>query len=95
MSIWRIEMESFLLTISLILGILVLLSLYRGVLGPTVFDRIIGVGFVGSKAMAILVLMGFLFKRVDMFVDISLAYSLLIFIGTLVFAKYFQKRGAE
>ncbi len=87
-------MENFFLAISLILGLLILLSLYRGVFGPTVFDRIIGVGFVGSKTLVILVLMGFIYKRVDMFVDISLAYSILIFIGTLVFAKYFQKKGA-
>jgi len=87
-------MENFFLAISLILGLLVLLSLYRGVFGPTVFDRIIGVGFVGSKTLAILVLMGFIYKRIDMFVDISLAYSILIFIGTLVFAKYFQRKGA-
>ena len=86
-------MENFLLTICLIQGALILLSLYRGVLGPTIFDRIIGVGFVGSKAMIILVFMGFLYNRVDMFVDISLAYSLLIFISTLVFAKYFQTKG--
>ena len=88
-------MEDFFLTICLIQGLLVLLSLYRGILGPTIFDRIIGIGFVGSKAMAILVLMGFIYKRVDMFVDISLAYSLLIFISTLVFAKYFQTKGTR
>jgi len=88
-------MEDFFQAICLILGLLVLLSLYRGILGPTIFDRIIGVGFVGSKAMAILVFMGFLYKRVDMFVDIALAYSLLIYISTLVFAKYFQTKGAE
>ena len=88
-------MEDFFLSICLILGLLVLLSLYRGVMGPTIFDRIIGIGFVGSKAMAILVFMGFIFDRVDMFVDISLAYSLLIYISTLVFAKYFQTKGAE
>ncbi len=88
-------MEDFFQGICLILGLLVLLSLYRGILGPTIFDRIIGVGFVGSKAMAILVFMGFLYKRVDMFVDIALAYSLLIYISTLVFAKYFQTKGAE
>ncbi len=88
-------MEDFFQGICLILGLLVLLSLYRGILGPTIFDRIIGVGFVGSKAMAILVFMGFIYKRVDMFVDISLAYSLLIYISTLVFAKYFQTKGAE
>ena len=87
-------MNDFLLTICLIQGVLILLSLYRGVRGPTIFDRIIGVGFVGSKAMIILVFMGFIYNRVDMFVDISLAYSLLIFISTLVFAKYFQTKGA-
>jgi multicomponent Na+:H+ antiporter subunit F len=87
-------METFFLAISLILSLLILLSLYRGVFGPTVFDRIIGVGFVGSKTLVLLVLMGFIYKRVDMFADISLAYSILIFIGTLVFAKYFQRKGA-
>ena len=87
-------MENFFLTISLFMGFLILLSLYRGIFGPTVFDRIIGVGFVGSKALSILVLMGFLYDRIDMFVDIALAYSLLVFISTLVFAKHFQKRGA-
>jgi len=86
-------MEDFILTICLIQGFLILLSLYRGILGPTIFDRIIGMGFVGSKAMIILIFMGFIYKRVDMFVDISLAYSLLIFISTLVFAKYFQTKG--
>lgn len=87
-------MENFFLAICLILGLLILLSLYRGVFGPTIFDRIIGMGFVGSKTLVLLVLMGFIYKRVDMFVDISLAYSILIFIGTLVFAKYFQRKGA-
>jgi multicomponent Na+:H+ antiporter subunit F len=87
-------MENFFLAISLILGLLILLSLYRGVFGPTIFDRIIGMGFVGSKTLVLLVLMGFIYKRIDMFVDISLAYSILIFIGTLVFAKYFQRKGA-
>lgn len=87
-------MENFFLVISLFMGLLILLSLYRGIFGPTVFDRIIGVGFVGSKALSLLVLVGVLYNRIDMFVDIALAYSLLVFISTLVFAKHFQKRGA-
>jgi len=86
-------MENFLLAISLFMSLLIILSLYRGIFGPTVFDRIIGVGFVGSKALSLLLLMGMLYNRIDMFVDIALAYSLLVFISTLVFAKHFQKRG--
>jgi len=88
-------MEHFFLIIGLIMGFLILLSLYRGVFGPTVFDRIMGVGFVGSKTLVILVLMGFIYRRIDMFVDIALAYSVLLFASTLVFAKYFQRKGAR
>jgi len=88
-------METFFLAISLILSLLILLSLYRGVFGPTVFDRIMGMGFVGSKTLVILVLIGFIYERIDLFVDISLAYSILLFASTLVFAKYFQRRGAK
>jgi len=87
-------MEHFFLAISLFMGLLILLSLYRGIFGPTVFDRIIGMGFVGSKALSMLLLIGVLYHRIDMFVDIALAYSLLVFISTLVFSKHFQKRGA-
>ncbi|MEW6416775.1 MAG: monovalent cation/H+ antiporter complex subunit F [Nitrospirota bacterium] len=85
-------MESFFLIISLILGFLVLLCLYRGVFGPTVLDRIISVGVIGTKTTVILVLIGFLYGRIDMFVDLSLVYALLNFIATLAAAKFFRYR---
>lgn len=88
-------MEGFFLAIALVLGFLILLSLYRAVFGPTVFDRIIGAGFIGTKTTVILVLIGFLYKRIDMFVDLALAYSILNFIGTLILAKYFFREGIK
>jgi multicomponent Na+:H+ antiporter subunit F len=77
---------------SLSLSILMLASLYRGVAGPTVLDRLIGVNAIGSKTTVLLVLIGLAFKRVDMFVDIALAYALLNFIAVLAASRYFQKR---
>lgn len=88
-------MEGFFLAIALVLGFLILLSLYRAVFGPTVFDRIIGAGFIGTKTTVILVLIGFLYKRIDMFVDLALVYSILNFIGTLILAKYFFREGIK
>lgn len=85
-------MESFFLIISLILGFLVLLCLYRGVYGPTVLDRIISIGVIGTKTTIMLLLMGFIYRRIDMFVDIALAYALLNFITTLAAAKFFRVR---
>jgi len=72
--------------------ILMALSLYRAVAGPTVLDRLIGVNAIGSKTTALLVLIGLIYGRVDMFVDIALAYATLNFIAVLAASRYFQKK---
>ena len=68
------------------------LSLYRAVFGPTVLDRLIGVNAIGSKTTALLILIGLIYDRVDMFVDIALAYAFLNFIAVLAASRYFHKR---
>ena len=76
----------------LCLAALMLLSLYRAILGPTILDRLIGTNAIGSKTVVLLILIGILYQRVDMFVDIALAYGLLNFIAVLAASRYFQKR---
>jgi multicomponent Na+:H+ antiporter subunit F len=68
------------------------LPLYRAALGPTVPDRMIGVNAIGSKTTVLLIIIGIIYKRVDMFVDIALAYATLNFITVLATSRYFQKR---
>ena len=87
-------MERFFLINSLILGLLVLLCLYREVFGPTFFDRLIGASVIGTKTLIILALVGFIYGRIEMFIDISLVYALLNFIVTLAAAKYLRRKGA-
>ncbi|MDL1973711.1 MAG: monovalent cation/H+ antiporter complex subunit F [Deltaproteobacteria bacterium] len=86
-------MENFHLGVSIFLCLLVLLCLYRVVYGPTIIDRIVGVGAIGTKTLLVLVLMGFIYDRIEMFLDISIVYAILNFIGTLAAAKYFEGRG--
>lgn len=85
-------MDNVFLYSGLFLAFLMLLSLYRALLGPTVMDRIIGVNAIGSKTTALLILIGLIYHRVDMFVDIALAYAMLNFIAVLAASRYFQKR---
>jgi multicomponent Na+:H+ antiporter subunit F len=85
-------MESFFIYIAVFLCVLVILALYRGVVGPTVLDRIISISAIGTKTTIILVLIGFIYKRADMFLDISIAYALLNFIATIAAAKFFRRR---
>ena len=74
------------------LCLIMVMSLYRAVFGPTVLDRLLGVNAIGSKTTVLLVVIGLIYGRVDMFVDISLAYACLNFIAVLAASRYFQKR---
>ena len=86
---------TFFLIASLTILFAVLLSLYRVVAGPHIIDRIIGVNVIGTKTIAEIVLTGYLFNRVEFFIDIAFVYALINFIGTLAFSRYFEQKGVE
>ncbi len=80
----------------ILLTILIVTYLYRVMRGPTVFDRLLGLNGVSTKAIILLVLIGTIYGRVDMFVDISTGYALLNLVSALAVAKYLeQKEAAE
>ena len=70
-----------------------LMCLYRVLFGPTIVDRIIGVNVIGTKTIALILIVGFLFEQVDMFIDIAFTYALINFIGTIAFSKFFENKG--
>ena len=86
-------MTTLFLTAGVALIILVLAYVYRVAAGPTVFDRILGISGFGTKTTLVLLLTGAVYERLEMFVDISLAYALLNFVGSLAAAKYFERAG--
>jgi multicomponent Na+:H+ antiporter subunit F len=88
-------MSGFLSAVTVLLVLLMVLPFYRLVAGPTIFDRMLGAGVIGSKTLVLLTLVGFLYGRVELFIDIVIAYSLLNFIGTLAIAKFLGRRGYE
>ena len=85
-------METIFLASSLVLVTFMIASLYRGIVGPTAVDRMVGVNAIGSKTVVLLILIGVLYGRVEMFVDIALAYAMLNFITVLALSRYFYKR---
>jgi multicomponent Na+:H+ antiporter subunit F len=84
------------LFLGLAVALLVLVTAYLYLLatGPTVFDRLLGVSGFGTKTTLVLLLIGAVYERLDMFVDIALAYALLSFVGSLATARYFEREGA-
>ena len=86
-------MKIFLLYVLVLLAILLGVYLYRVLQGPTVFDRVLGLNGISTKAIILIIVMGTYFERVDMFVDISTGYALLNLVGALAVAKYLERKG--
>jgi multicomponent Na+:H+ antiporter subunit F len=86
-------MTGFFLVLSVGMCALVLLCLYRATYGPNVLNRAAGISAIGTKTLIILLLMGVIYDRIDMFIDISMVYALLNFIGCVVLAKYLETTG--
>lgn len=65
------------------------LALARALLGPTVYDRVLAVNSFGTKTVLLIAVFGFLTDRPD-FLDISLVYALINFIGTIAVLKFLK-----
>ncbi|WP_421774101.1 monovalent cation/H+ antiporter complex subunit F [Gracilimonas sp.] len=83
-------MDSFFLYSAVVLTAIIVVPAYRVLQGPTVFDRLVGTNAIATKTIVLICLVGFVFDRIGMFIDITLAYAILGFIGSLTIAKYFS-----
>ena len=88
-------MSSFLLSIAIFIALLTAAAMYRVAVGRTIFDRIIAAGLVGTNGFILLTLIGFIFGRISMFVDLAIAYALLNFVIIIVLGKYFDRKLEE
>lgn len=65
------------------------LVLVRALAGPTVFDRVLAGNTIGTVAVLLLAVIGFLDGRPD-FLDLAIVYALLNVIATIAILKFFE-----
>ena len=75
---------------AIVVVLALLLALYRAVAGPTIFDRALSTNLIGTKAVVLLALLGYLSGRPH-FLDIALAYALINFIATIALLRYLER----
>ncbi len=81
------------LTITLaVLGLLLVGSLIRVVIGPTVWDRLLGLNLVTAKIVMAIVTTAFLLDRTFL-IDVAIVYSLLGFIASVLIARFIEHKG--
>lgn len=68
-----------------------LMVLARGLIGPTLYDRVLAGNSFGTKTVLLIAVIGFIGGRPD-FLDIALLYALMNFVGTIAVLKFFRYR---
>ena len=79
--------EIFFLTV---IGIGIVLCFVRMLKGPTAADRAVALDTVTTVTVAFLVILGYVFKRY-VYLDVSLVYAALMFVGSVVIARFLEK----
>jgi len=83
-------MSGELVALYVVIGMVAVVAL-RVILGPTVWDRLLGLNLISSKVLAAIVLLASLLGEAYL-LDIALVYAVLGFIGTVLIARFFERR---
>jgi multicomponent Na+:H+ antiporter subunit F len=86
----RVFVGALLLLLALMVPFLV-----RVIRGPTIFDRVVALNGLGTLVPVMLVMIGLLYARAEMFVDIALALFLLNLFTTLLIAHHVRRAREE
>jgi len=78
--------------IIILLILLLTLSLIRILLGPSLWDRLLGLNMVASQLLALIVLYAS-YKEMSMYLDLAIVYALLGFVGIIFLSIYVQRKG--
>ena len=72
-----------------ILGLSIFICLLRLIKGPTVFDRIVALDLISTQLIAVIGTLS-IFLQTAYFLEVILVITLLVFVGTVAYAKYLQ-----
>ena len=74
------------------LTLVMLIRLFRG---PDIFNRFAGVTVMSTNVIVILIALGYVDGRINMYIDIAASYAILGFIGSVILAKFLGGKGGH
>ena len=85
-------MKNVILVYLIVLIFLTLLMLVKLFKKTGVYDRFVGILVMSTNVILILILIGFVDGRRDMYVDVAVSYAILGFISSVIIAKFMGSR---
>lgn len=75
------------------LSAIILVVIARAIIGPTIWDRLLALNLIASKILIAIVILAVALNS-SYLLDIALVYAALGFIGTVLIARFVERRGA-
>ena len=72
-----------------LIGLGIIFALLRLLIGPTAFDRVVALDTLNIIITSSIVLIALILKS-SLYLDIALAYGILAFLETIVFARFLE-----
>jgi multicomponent Na+:H+ antiporter subunit F len=74
------------------MAVSIVLILIRVILGPSIWDRLLGLNVISAKIIMSIVIFALIINKAYL-LDVALVFSLLGFIGTVFIAQFVEKKG--
>jgi len=84
-------MTNNLIIVCLLIGITLLMALYRVVVGPSKGDRLIAINVIGTKTLVLMAIISLILKE-QFFLDVVLVYALISFTASLFIAREIRSK---
>ncbi len=72
-----------------LIGLGVLLSVYRLVKGPSTMDRVVSIDTINMMIVGLIAVLALVFKS-GLYLDIAIVYGVLAFLETVIISRYME-----
>lgn len=77
-----------------VFGIAMLFAMVRLLMGPSLADRVVALDLIAALAVGVIVVYS-IYTREPMLLRAAIVVALIVFVGTVAFAMYLEKRGTQ
>lgn len=79
-----------LIGVTIFMGVLAFICLYRAFVGPTAADRVVSINVITTKVTVLIAIIAIVTNQ-NTYIDVALIYAMMGFVATFAVSKYIEK----
>lgn len=83
-------MANFLIGLTTFVMVLIFISMYRVIKGPTIADRVVALNVIATKITIAIIVIAILTNQ-QSYIDVALVYALIGFVASIAIVRYLEK----